>query len=195
MGGGVFCLLWVWVWGGHTRWVCTRCHPYRAEEAHPKIPIHRDPQEPLADADEGGRLRNRVGGEVVKLHPVVVAQPPHKAAHRRGEATLVMPDEANDVVVRRVGLPVRRRGTIHAGAPPPRLPPAGRHSRARARRPLPLSTEAMVGGLAPRLAEAGPLRARAEARAAARKGEMSRGRDTRRCAAGKQRREARGSGC
>jgi hypothetical protein len=27
MGGGVFCLLWVWVWGGHTRWVCTRCRP------------------------------------------------------------------------------------------------------------------------------------------------------------------------
>jgi hypothetical protein len=41
----------------------------------PEVPIHGDPQEPLADADEGGRLKNRVEGEVVKLHPVVVAQP------------------------------------------------------------------------------------------------------------------------
>jgi hypothetical protein len=48
-------------------------------------------------------------GEVVKLHLIVVAQPAHKAARRRGEAALVMPEEADDVAVRRVGLPVRRR--------------------------------------------------------------------------------------
>jgi hypothetical protein len=35
----------------------------------PEVPVHEDPQEPLADADEGGRLRNRVVGEIVKLHP------------------------------------------------------------------------------------------------------------------------------
>jgi hypothetical protein len=45
----------------------------RAEEVDPEIPVHWDPQEPLADADEGGRLRNHVDGEVVQLHPVVVA--------------------------------------------------------------------------------------------------------------------------
>jgi hypothetical protein len=48
-------------------------------------------------------------GEVVELHPVVVAQPAHEAARRRGEPVLVMPNEANDVVIRRVGLPICRR--------------------------------------------------------------------------------------
>jgi hypothetical protein len=80
----------------------------RAEQMDPEVPVHGDPQEPLADADEGGRLRNRVGGEVVKLHPVVVAQPAHEAARQRGEA-LVVPDEADDVAVRRVGLSIYRR--------------------------------------------------------------------------------------
>jgi hypothetical protein len=40
----------------------------------PEIPIHGDPQEALADADERGRLRDRVWREVVKLHAVVVAE-------------------------------------------------------------------------------------------------------------------------
>jgi hypothetical protein len=31
----VFCLLWVWAWGGHTRWVCPRCHPYPGLEGKP----------------------------------------------------------------------------------------------------------------------------------------------------------------
>jgi hypothetical protein len=80
----------------------------RAEQVDPQVPVHGDPHEPLADADEGGRLRNYVGGKVVMLHPVVVAQPAHKAARRHGEAVLVMPDEADDVAVWRVGLPIRR---------------------------------------------------------------------------------------
>jgi hypothetical protein len=44
----------------------------------------------------------------VELHPVVVAQPMHKAARRRGQARLVMPDEADDVAERRVRLPIHR---------------------------------------------------------------------------------------
>jgi hypothetical protein len=36
-----------------------------------EIPIHWDPKEALADADECGRLRDRVGREVVELHAVV----------------------------------------------------------------------------------------------------------------------------
>jgi hypothetical protein len=49
-----------------------------AEEVDPKIPVHRDPQEALADADERGRLRNRVRREDLKLHTVVVARPRRK---------------------------------------------------------------------------------------------------------------------
>jgi hypothetical protein len=60
----------------------------------------------------------------VKLRPVVVAQPPHEVAHRGGEAMLV--HKADDVAVRRVGLPVRRRRTIHAGYMPS---PTGANSR------------------------------------------------------------------
>jgi hypothetical protein len=81
----------------------------RVEEVDPEIPVHRDPQEPLAHADEGGRLQDCVRGEVVQLHAVVVAQPAHEAARRRHEATLVVADEADDVVVQRVGLPIRRQ--------------------------------------------------------------------------------------
>jgi hypothetical protein len=55
------------------------------------------------------RLRNHVGCEVVQFNPVVVAQSTHEAARWRGEAALVVSDEADDVAVRRVGLPIRRR--------------------------------------------------------------------------------------
>jgi hypothetical protein len=46
----------------------------RAEQVDPEIPIHWDPQETFADADERGRLRDRVRREVLQLHAVVVAQ-------------------------------------------------------------------------------------------------------------------------
>jgi hypothetical protein len=63
-------------------------------------------------------LRDRVGGEVVELHPVVVAQPTHEAARRRGEPVLMMTNEADDVAVRRVGLPIRRWwNDSHRGRP------------------------------------------------------------------------------
>jgi hypothetical protein len=63
---------------------------HRAKEVDPEIPVHRDPQESLADTNEGGRLRNRVGRKVVQLHPIVVAQSAHEAARRRREAVLMM---------------------------------------------------------------------------------------------------------
>jgi hypothetical protein len=50
-------------------------------------------------------LHDGVGAEVVKLHPVMVAQPPHEPARRGGEAALVQMGEADDIAVRRVGLP------------------------------------------------------------------------------------------
>jgi hypothetical protein len=55
------------------------------EEVDPEIPVHWDPQEPLTDGDKGGHLRYGIGGEVVELHPVVVAQPPHEAARQGSE--------------------------------------------------------------------------------------------------------------
>jgi hypothetical protein len=45
----------------------------------------------------------------VQLHAVVEAQPAQEAARRRREAVLVKENEADDVPVRQVGLPVRRR--------------------------------------------------------------------------------------
>jgi hypothetical protein len=35
-----------------------------AEQVDPEVPVQGDPHEPLADADEGGRLRNRVGAKL-----------------------------------------------------------------------------------------------------------------------------------
>jgi hypothetical protein len=67
------------------------------EEVDPQVPVHRDAQESLVDDDKGGCLRDGVGGEVVKLHLVVVAQPPHKLARGGVEAALVQADEADDV--------------------------------------------------------------------------------------------------
>jgi hypothetical protein len=48
----------------------------------------------------------------------VVAQPPHKAACRCGEATLVVPDETDDIAEQRVRLPFCRQGNDpRRGAP------------------------------------------------------------------------------
>jgi hypothetical protein len=55
-------------------------------------------------------------GEVVQLHPIVVAQPTHKAPRQCGEATLMTPDEADHVAERWVRLPIcRRRSNPHRG--------------------------------------------------------------------------------
>jgi hypothetical protein len=87
---------------------------FRAEEVDPEIPIYRDPQEALADADECGRLRDRVGREVVQLHAVVVAPTAHEAARRHRKAALVEEDEADDIAVRWVGnsVPLRRHDPL-----------------------------------------------------------------------------------
>jgi hypothetical protein len=71
-------------------------------------------QEAFADADERGRLRDRIRREVVQLHAVVVAQGPHEAARRRCEAALVEAGEADDIVERWVGnsVPLRRHDLL-----------------------------------------------------------------------------------
>jgi hypothetical protein len=80
-----------------------------AKEADLEVPVRRGPQKPLVDGNEASRLRDGVGGEVVKLHPVMMAQPPHEPARRGSETTFVQADEADNVAVRGVGLLVRRR--------------------------------------------------------------------------------------
>jgi hypothetical protein len=48
----------------------------------------------------------------------VVAKQPHGAARRQEEASLVKPDEADDITIQRVGLPVRRRqNDLRRGCP------------------------------------------------------------------------------
>jgi hypothetical protein len=149
-----------------------------AEQVDPEVPIHGDPQEPLADADEGGRLRDRVGGKVVEFYPVVVAQPPHKAARRCGEATLVKLDEANDVAKRRVRLPVRRRRNDPRWGAPSTFAASCPPFTSSCRVNSVVVDRVHSRGPALRLAGVDPLQARGEAgEAAARKDEMSRGRE------------------
>ncbi len=88
------------------------------EEVDLEVPIRWDPQESLAHADKGGRLRDRVRREVVQIHAIVVAQPAHKVASRRRETPLMETDEADDLAGRRSRLPVcRRRDDPRRGLP------------------------------------------------------------------------------
>ena len=48
-----------------------------------------DPQVALADGDEDRRLRNGIGGEVVQLYPIMVAERPDETAGGDAEAPLV----------------------------------------------------------------------------------------------------------
>jgi hypothetical protein len=84
------------------------------EEVEPQVPAHRDLQESLAYGNEGSRLQDGIGAEVVELHPIVVAQPPHEPARRRVEAALVQAD----VALRGLGSLSDAGGTIHAGCGP-----------------------------------------------------------------------------
>jgi hypothetical protein len=68
----------------------------------------------------------------------MLAQPLHEAAHRGGEATLVQPDEVDDVAVRRLGSLSDTGGTIHVGYMPS---PAGANR-------LPFTSSFSVNGVA-----------------------------------------------
>ena len=60
-----------------------------------------NPQVPLADGNEDGRLCDGVGVEVVELHAIVVRERLHEPIRRDAEAALVKGDEAHDVAVAR----------------------------------------------------------------------------------------------
>jgi hypothetical protein len=90
----------------------------RGEEMGPQIPVGVNPQKPLANRHKNGRLRDGVGVEVVKLHPVVVRERPHEAARRHPKPPLMKRGEADHVPRR------RSRVGLAPGGQPLRLRPA-----------------------------------------------------------------------
>jgi hypothetical protein len=85
----------------------------------PQVPVGVNPQKPLANRHENGRLHDGVRVEVVKLHPVVVRERPHEAAHRHPKPSLMKRGEADHVPRR------RSRVGLAPGGQPLRLRPAG----------------------------------------------------------------------
>ena len=79
----------------------------------PQVSVDQDPQVALADGDEDRRLRNGVGGKIMKLHPVVVAERADEIAGRNAEVPLVQSRQANDVAARGVRRRPRLRRNPH----------------------------------------------------------------------------------
>jgi hypothetical protein len=69
----------------------------RGEDMGPQVPVGVNPQKPLANRCENGRLRYGVGVEVMQLHPVVVREHPHEAAHWHPKPPLMKGDETDHV--------------------------------------------------------------------------------------------------
>jgi hypothetical protein len=152
MGGGVFCLLWVWVWGGHTRWVCTRCHPFTGPcdgRARPNL----DPAPDLV-----GSFTSYNGSQ----------REPATGHHEHAAV-----EESRDLIAARVppdAPPRRRRWGSHAGPcrgrahPVPTPAPGGVRARRLPRcRVLPARcrARALTTGLLPHCPLPGPRRNRA----------------------------------
>ena len=81
----------------------------RPEEVEPQLPMGSNPQIPLVDGDEDGRLRDGIGVEVVEHHAIVVPERPHEPVRQNAEATLMKGDEAHDVTIARPRLWLTRR--------------------------------------------------------------------------------------
>jgi hypothetical protein len=63
----------------------------------PQVLVGVNPQKTLANRHENGHLRDGVGVEVVKLHPIVMRERPHEAAHRHPKPPLMKGGEADHV--------------------------------------------------------------------------------------------------
>jgi hypothetical protein len=85
----------------------------------PQVPVGVNPQKPLANRRENGRLRYGVGVEVMQLHPVVMRERPHEAARRHPKPPLMERGETDHVPQR------RSRVGLAPGGHPLRLRPAG----------------------------------------------------------------------
>ena len=62
---------------------------FAPKEVPPQVPVDRNLQVAFADFDEDRCLRNGVGGEVVQLLPVMVAERPDESAGGDAEAPLI----------------------------------------------------------------------------------------------------------
>jgi hypothetical protein len=95
-----------------------RSKKLHTKEMSPQVPVGVNPQKPLANRHENGRLRDGVGVEVMQLHPIVVRESPHKATRRHPKPLLMEGGEADHVPGGGVGsasLP----GASHSGCVPP----------------------------------------------------------------------------
>jgi hypothetical protein len=69
----------------------------RGKEMGPQVPVRVNPQKTLANRREDGRLRDRVGVEVMQLHSVVVQKRLHEAARWHSKPPLVEGDETEHI--------------------------------------------------------------------------------------------------
>jgi hypothetical protein len=83
----------------HTDLLCLCCQgkELHSEEMEPQIQVGVNPQKTLANRREDGRLHNRVGVEVVQLHPIIVQERPHEAARWHAKPPLMEGDKADHV--------------------------------------------------------------------------------------------------
>jgi hypothetical protein len=72
--------------------------------------VRVDPQKTLANRREDGRLRDRVGVEIMQLHPVVVQERPHEVARWHSEPPLMEGDETDHIPRRRSRVRLARGG-------------------------------------------------------------------------------------
>jgi hypothetical protein len=73
----------------------------RGEEMGPQIPVGDNPQKPFANRREDGCLRDRVGVEIVQLHPIEMQNRPHETACRHSKSPLMERDETQHIPRRR----------------------------------------------------------------------------------------------
>jgi hypothetical protein len=79
----------------------------RREEMGPQIPVGVNPQKSFANRCEDGCLRDRVGVEIVQLHPIEMQNRPHETACWHSEPPLVERDETQHIPRRQQGPPGR----------------------------------------------------------------------------------------
>jgi hypothetical protein len=82
----------------------------RGKEMGPQVPVRVNPQKTLANCREDGRLRDRVGVEVMQLHSVVVQERPHEAARWHSKPPLMEGDETENIPRRRSRVSLARGG-------------------------------------------------------------------------------------
>jgi hypothetical protein len=84
----------------------------------PQIPVGVNPQKSFANRREDGCLRDRVGVEIVQLHPVEMQNRPHETTCWHSEPPLMERNETQHIPRRRGwGGPARRSQPLRLGSP------------------------------------------------------------------------------